>query len=98
MLFGVMSLLMGHWIVFVAKICVKSSALNKRFYPCVAKSDIKNTQNYQVSDSNYFNHSLVRELIDSGDRNYCPQVFILKPQKLIYSNSYVNYDMWYAIS
>ncbi|KAL9664780.1 hypothetical protein QQ045_020188 [Rhodiola kirilowii] len=41
MLFGVLSLLMGHWIVFVAKICVKSSALSDRFYPCASKADFR---------------------------------------------------------
>ncbi|KAL8045231.1 hypothetical protein ABFX02_08G099300 [Erythranthe guttata] len=34
MVFGLLSLLMGHWIVFVAKICVKSSSMSSRFYRC----------------------------------------------------------------
>ncbi|PPS13888.1 hypothetical protein GOBAR_AA06687 [Gossypium barbadense] len=43
MLFGVLSLLMGHWISFFAKICIKSSALDSRFYPC-AKSSHRNSE------------------------------------------------------
>ncbi|KAJ4843309.1 hypothetical protein Tsubulata_030217 [Turnera subulata] len=41
MLFGLLSLLMGHWIGFIAKICVKSSELSSRFYPCAINNDLK---------------------------------------------------------
>ncbi|KAH7566263.1 hypothetical protein JRO89_XS08G0127600 [Xanthoceras sorbifolium] len=71
MLFGLMSLLMGHWITFVAKICVKSSVLSSRFYPCVSKSDFRSIGHNLVSNSKYFNHTLGRELVDT--RDYCPE-------------------------
>ncbi|KAK9165147.1 hypothetical protein Scep_000338 [Stephania cephalantha] len=37
MLFGLLSLLMGHWTIWVSKICIKSSVLSSRFYPCTVE-------------------------------------------------------------
>ena len=59
MLFGFLSLLMGHWTLFVAKICVKTSVLSSQFYPCVLESDIKSLEHIIVSNSNYFNGSAI---------------------------------------
>ncbi|TXG59806.1 hypothetical protein EZV62_014379 [Acer yangbiense] len=73
MLFGLLSLLMGHWSIFVAKICVKSSALISRFYPCISKSDYRFVKHNLVSNSIYFNHTLVRELVDTRRHPYCPE-------------------------
>ncbi|THG22925.1 hypothetical protein TEA_026972 [Camellia sinensis var. sinensis] len=75
MLFGLMSLLMGHWIIFVAKICVKSSALSSRFYPCVADSSVLerlSLQHLTISSPNYVNYSVFREQVNK-QRNFCPE-------------------------
>uniref|UniRef100_A0A5B6Z816 MLO-like protein n=1 Tax=Davidia involucrata TaxID=16924 RepID=A0A5B6Z816_DAVIN len=71
MLFGLLSLLMGHWIVFVAKICIKSSALSSRFYPCAPESDIRKL--ITVSSSNYLNHSNSREQVNNMRSDVCPE-------------------------
>ncbi|KAL4362412.1 hypothetical protein GQ457_04G021460 [Hibiscus cannabinus] len=81
MLFGVLSLLMGHWIEFFAKICIKSSALDSRFYPCSKFSDRKKLQQMLVSSSKFtvrLNSTVVRELAAASHRrheshDYCPE-------------------------
>ncbi|KAG2696454.1 hypothetical protein I3760_07G060000 [Carya illinoinensis] len=73
MLFGLLSLLMGHWIVFVAKICVKSSVMSSRFYPCALEDDLRKLQHILVSGSKYLNHSVVREQVKSGLHDHCPE-------------------------
>ncbi|KAK8694547.1 hypothetical protein V6N13_072096 [Hibiscus sabdariffa] len=81
MLFGVLSLLMGHWIEFFAKICIKSSALDSRFYPCSKFSHRKKLQQMLVSSSKYtvrLNSTVVRELAAASHRrheshDYCPE-------------------------
>ncbi|RVX16732.1 MLO-like protein 4 [Vitis vinifera] len=73
MLFGLLSLLMGHWTLFVAKICVKTSVLSSRFYPCVLESDIKPLEHIIVSDSNYFNDSAFPDELTTR-HNYCPKI------------------------
>lgn len=74
MLFGLLSLLMGHWIVYVAKICVKSSVLGSRFYPCASEVVLRSAQHILVSSSGYLNSSFVREQMKNGLHNHCPQV------------------------
>lgn len=74
MLFGLLSLLMGHWIVFVAKICVKSSVMSSRFYPCALEDDLRKVEHILVSGSKYLNHSVVREQVKSGLHGHCPEV------------------------
>ncbi|KAA8531988.1 hypothetical protein F0562_006870 [Nyssa sinensis] len=72
MLFGLLSLLMGHWIVFVAKICIKSSVLSSRFYPCALESDTKeliSVNQIMISSSNYSNS---RERTNNI-RDFCPE-------------------------
>ncbi|GAB2279462.1 hypothetical protein Dimus_014101 [Dionaea muscipula] len=41
MLFGLLSLLMGHWAIYVAKICIRSSVESPRFYPCTLETGIR---------------------------------------------------------
>nr|XP_023905073.1 MLO-like protein 4 [Quercus suber] len=75
MLFGLLSLLMGHWIAFVAKICVKSSSvLISQFYPCALEGDLQTIKHILLSGSNHLNHFIVREQVKAGGHNYCPEV------------------------
>ncbi|KAE8655023.1 spartin-like [Hibiscus syriacus] len=81
MLFGVLSLLMGHWIEFFAKICIKSSSLNSRFYPCPKQHNRINLQQMFVLSSKYsvrLNSTVARELEAAAHRrhephDYCPE-------------------------
>ncbi|CAK9161640.1 unnamed protein product [Ilex paraguariensis] len=76
MLFGLLSLLMGHWIIFVAKICVKSSAMNSRFYPCAPGSNIREPVviNHTVfSRYNNLNYSSSRQLVNTVQHDFCPE-------------------------
>ncbi|XP_050375205.1 MLO-like protein 4 [Argentina anserina] len=75
MLFGLMSLLMGHWIVFVAKICVKSSspAFSSRFFPCALEKEISETQYVLSSSPNYLNKSVSRVEVEENLHDYCPK-------------------------
>ncbi|KAL1536863.1 MLO-like protein 4 isoform X1 [Salvia divinorum] len=77
MVFGLLSLLMGHWIAFVAKICVKPSALmSSRFYPCsptkVAEQQAL-ARHAVVFRSDHFNSSISRLLLEGQNHNYCPE-------------------------
>lgn len=72
MLFGLLSLLMGHWIVFVARICVKSSVLSSRFYPCALEIDLKRVRHISIASEN-LNSSVPREHNNDGIREYCPE-------------------------
>ncbi|KAL0335338.1 UNVERIFIED_CONTAM: MLO-like protein 4 [Sesamum radiatum] len=85
MVFGLLSLLMGHWIVFVAKICVKSSAVSSRFYPCVASNYVKHEgfENQAVDlRSNHLNSSTARLLLEDVHQGFCPQLILLVGTKL----------------
>ncbi|XP_037493501.1 MLO-like protein 4 [Jatropha curcas] len=57
MLFGLLSLLMGHWVVFVAKICVKSSDMSSRFFPCAIIDEFKLEEHSLDSAASYTNDS-----------------------------------------
>ncbi|XP_022145465.1 MLO-like protein 4 isoform X2 [Momordica charantia] len=72
MLFGLLSLLMGHWIVFVARICVKSSVLSSRFYPCALEMDLKKVRHISILSENV-NGSFPKEHNNAGIREYCPE-------------------------
>lgn len=75
MLFGLLSLLMGHWIIYVAKICVKSSAFSRRFYPCALESELSTSINHVfVTSPNFMNYSTSRRLLNDDMDDYCPQV------------------------
>ncbi|KAI3420664.1 MLO-like protein [Psidium guajava] len=71
MLFGLLSLLMGHWIGFVAKICIKSSALSSRFYPCVREGDFRTEDHHLFPNSVYPNNS--KEQVIAGKHDFCPE-------------------------
>ncbi|CAI9110951.1 OLC1v1011061C1 [Oldenlandia corymbosa var. corymbosa] len=79
MVFGVLSLLMGHWIIFVAKICVKSSHLStRRFYPCEPRK-------ISVREKAFLNQaallrvvhnlssSLSADLDEEKEQSFCPE-------------------------
>ncbi|XP_071915662.1 MLO-like protein 4 isoform X1 [Coffea arabica] len=71
MLFGLLSLLMGHWIIFVAKICIKSSASSTRFYPCAPGDVVKGTA---FLDHNVvFRAENLNTSFPSGKQNFCPE-------------------------
>lgn len=73
MLFAVLSLLMGHWIIYAAKICVKSSAISSRFYPCsVEKSSIE-PLHQRISYLNHSNYSVSRQLLSHNYNQICPE-------------------------
>lgn len=73
MVFGLLSLLMGHWIVFVAKICVKTSTLNSTFYPCAVKKNNLTPGQHVLSSVKYPNDSFVKELVHKQKNEYCPE-------------------------
>ncbi|XP_057784016.1 MLO-like protein 4 isoform X2 [Salvia miltiorrhiza] len=77
MVFGLLSLLMGHWIAFVAKICVKPSALmSSRFYPCSPTKIAENqalARHAVVFSSNHLNSSISRLLLEDPNYDYCPE-------------------------
>ncbi|KAH6784572.1 hypothetical protein C2S52_009531 [Perilla frutescens var. hirtella] len=77
MVFGLLSLLMGHWIAFVAKICVKPSALmSSRFYPC-APNKFSQPQALEshavVLRADHSNSSISRLLLEDLNHDYCPE-------------------------
>ncbi|XVE87448.1 hypothetical protein DITRI_Ditri18aG0118300 [Diplodiscus trichospermus] len=73
MLFGVLSLLMGHWIAFFAKICIKSSGFNRRFYPCAKVGDRLMLEHMLVSSSAYLNNTVSREQETARLHDFCPE-------------------------
>lgn len=78
MVFGLLSLLMGHWIAFVAKICVKPSALmSSRFYPCAPNKYVQHQdlrkRHTVVFRSDHFNSSIPRLLLEDLNHDYCPE-------------------------
>ncbi|XP_017249990.1 MLO-like protein 4 isoform X1 [Daucus carota subsp. sativus] len=76
MLFGLLSLMMGHWIVYVAKICIKSSSVSRRFYPCALESELSDEPSQieiSVFNHTFMNHSAPRQLMKTAVHHYCPQ-------------------------
>ncbi|WCJ32643.1 Seven transmembrane MLO family protein [Euphorbia peplus] len=41
MVFGLLSLLMGHWVVVVAKVCIRASSANSKFFPCAERNVVR---------------------------------------------------------
>lgn len=77
MLFGLLSLLMGHWIVYVAKICIKTSKVSRRFYPCALESELNDEiSRIDIADLNstFMNYSVPRQLMNTAVHHYCPKV------------------------
>ncbi|CAI8588584.1 unnamed protein product [Vicia faba] len=73
MLFGLLSLLMGHWILFVAKICVKSSVLSSRFFPCAMEKSFEIVKHSVWLNSEYSNKTILKEQVNHGRHSYCPK-------------------------
>lgn len=73
MLFGLLSLLMGHWIVYVAKICVKSSVMSRNFFPCTV-DDNSRTERILLSNTEYSNVTVFKEHVNNRLHDYCPEV------------------------
>ncbi|XP_074269246.1 MLO-like protein 4 isoform X2 [Silene latifolia] len=71
MVFGVMSLLLGHWSIFVAKICVKTTKFGSRVNPCIPETKIVR----HVIISNYSREGLpTSQNSDDHDLNpYCDE-------------------------
>ncbi|XP_023749385.1 MLO-like protein 4 isoform X1 [Lactuca sativa] len=75
MLFAILSLLMGHWIVYISKICVKSSAISSRFYPCSIDKSFIVTEavDDRISFNNHSNYSVSRQLLSHTHTQICPE-------------------------
>ncbi|KAF5765162.1 hypothetical protein HanRHA438_Chr15g0712701 [Helianthus annuus] len=73
MLFAVLSLLMGHWIIYAAKICVKSSAISSQFYPCSVDKSSVEPLNHHLSSDNFSNYSISRQLLSHKHSQICPE-------------------------
>ncbi|XP_071722109.1 MLO-like protein 4 [Rutidosis leptorrhynchoides] len=77
MLFGVLSLLMGHWSIFIAKICIKSSLISSRFYPCAPKPDVgSSVEHIFLPNSDFLNYSVSRLKLQEKHitpNRYCPE-------------------------
>ncbi|XP_010246841.1 PREDICTED: MLO-like protein 4 [Nelumbo nucifera] len=74
MLFGLLSLLMGHWTIWVAKICVKHTAASRRFYPCTEESYYGRTTHSKymlIATVHSSNQSVSQGLTRVHD--YCPE-------------------------
>ncbi|KAJ4965997.1 hypothetical protein NE237_017846 [Protea cynaroides] len=78
MLFGVLSLLMGHWTIWVAKICVKHSALSSRFPTCTEEDHIgeeKLLKQMLIGSIHSLNHSGIQKREKIRRHDYCPEGF-----------------------
>ena len=75
MLFGLLSLLMGHWIIFVAKIGVKSSVLSSTFFPCAMEKN--SVKRFVGLGSEPSNKTVLKGQMNNGLHNYCPEVVFL---------------------
>ncbi|XP_068344833.1 MLO-like protein 4 [Pyrus communis] len=75
MLFGVMSLLMSHFIIIVAKVCVKSSVMSSRFFPCASENEFLNAvEHVLVPSSGNLNSSVSSVQVKAGSQHgYCPE-------------------------
>ncbi|XP_047973126.1 MLO-like protein 4 [Salvia hispanica] len=76
MVFGLLSVFMGHWITFVAKICIKPLTLmSSRFYPCSLKSAQQEALDRHTVAFRFghFNSSISRLLLEDLDYDYCPK-------------------------
>lgn len=76
MLFGLLSLLMGHSIIFVSKVCVKSSGLSRDFYLCAAENDNKGpsfVNHLVIFDMESRNTSFSSETDKNNREGFCPE-------------------------
>lgn len=75
MVFGVISLLMGHWIGILTKICIKASAGASRFFPCESEKYYRSVKSVLFHVSSRWNESVSRaEYMIFGDHSDCPKV------------------------
>ncbi|KAF9622786.1 hypothetical protein IFM89_034021 [Coptis chinensis] len=76
MLFGVLSLLMGHSAIWVSKICVKSSLMDTRFYPCTYDGNYNvsvNQKSVLITSFNSSKYSVSHEQMNTERREHCPE-------------------------
>ncbi|KAH9623408.1 hypothetical protein KSS87_002920, partial [Heliosperma pusillum] len=73
MVFGLMSLLLGHWSIFVAKICIKTSKFGSRVNPCIPETKIVQhiiVSNYSREGLTTFQNSEDHDLNPYCDEGY----------------------------
>ncbi|RZC44903.1 hypothetical protein C5167_037846 [Papaver somniferum] len=81
MLFGLLSLLMSHFAIWISKICLKSSALSSRFFPCTEQGYNKEPQKVlHFTSLNSLNHSIFvkqeekfHKFPSHHHHEYCPE-------------------------
>ncbi|MCL7027275.1 hypothetical protein MKW94_027444 [Papaver nudicaule] len=81
MLFGLLSLLMSHFAIWISKICLKSSALSSRFFPCTEEGYNKVPRKVVLhfTSLNSLNHSIFARhdeklhKFPSHHHEYCPE-------------------------
>ncbi|KAI3922655.1 hypothetical protein MKX01_006344 [Papaver californicum] len=80
MLFVLLSLLMSHFAIWISKICMKSSALSSRFFPCTEEGYNKVHQKVlHFTNLNSLNHSIFIKhenkfhKFPSHHHEYCPE-------------------------
>ena len=92
MVFGVLSLLMGHWSIFVAKICIRSSLFSTKFFPCIPETTSNLTmapvQHIVVSNSSKGAHQSTNQDVAYfyARHRYCAKVIVhfLKTESLFH--------------
>ncbi|KAF9608299.1 hypothetical protein IFM89_008584 [Coptis chinensis] len=80
MLFGVLSLLMGHSINLGVKICVKFLLMDTRFYPCTYDGNYNvsvNQKSVLITSFNSSKYSVSHEQMNIERREHCPEGFVI---------------------
>ncbi|OWM68205.1 hypothetical protein CDL15_Pgr004687 [Punica granatum] len=73
MVFGVMSLLMGHWIEILTNICIKSSLETSRFFPCESKQLYRLEKTVLLQIPSHWNESVSKAAhMIFGKTSDCP--------------------------
>lgn len=79
--FGVLSLLMGHFTIFVAKICIKSSVFSTRYYPCIPETtsakSLEVVQHMIISNYSKYAPLEHQDFAVFHARKYCDEVINL---------------------
>ncbi|XP_065856654.1 MLO-like protein 4 [Euphorbia lathyris] len=71
MVFGLLSLLMGHWVVVVAKICIRGSSANSKFFPCAERNVMRLQLSRFQNSSGFRNDSSMFTLVNI--HHHCPE-------------------------
>lgn len=80
MVFGVISLLMGHWIGILTKICIKASVGVSRYFPCKSKLYYKLAKTILFQIPSHWNESVAKaEYMIYGEHSDCPKVCLPLP-------------------